>query len=95
MLSLVRLTTPRTNCTTQCRDIISINNSVDNSVILINNSVIKLSFNFYKPCQGAYGSTLIRLSNDHGTLKFLVPQLSETSVQTEEEKEEEKEEGKH
>eukprot|EP00116_Pleurobrachia_bachei_P006362 sb/3466624/ len=38
---------------------------------------------------GAYGSTLIRLSNDHGTLKFLVPQLAETSCQTEEEAQEE------
>merc|ERR1739848_186510 len=44
--------------------------------------------------QGAYGTTLIRLSNDQGTLKFLVPQLSEQAVQTEceEEQEEEKEE---
>ena len=45
--------------------------------------------------QGAYGTTLIRLSNDQGTLKFLVPQLSEQAVQTEcvEEQEEAKEEG--
>ena len=37
---------------------------------------------------------MIRLSNDQGTLKFLVPQLSEQAVQTEceEEQEEEKEE---
>ncbi|XP_063690892.1 uncharacterized protein LOC134823371 isoform X9 [Bolinopsis microptera] len=39
--------------------------------------------------EGAYGTTLIRLSNDQGTLKFLVPQLSETAMQTEEDKEEE------
>ncbi|KAL5248594.1 hypothetical protein ACHWQZ_G017690 [Mnemiopsis leidyi] len=44
--------------------------------------------------EGAYGTTLIRLSNDQGTLKFLVPQLSEQAVQTEceEECEEKKEE---
>lgn len=42
--------------------------------------------------QGAYGSTLIRLSNDQGTLKFLVPQLSEQAVQTDAEEEEQVEE---
>jgi len=44
--------------------------------------------------QGANGSTLIRLSNDHGTLKFLVPQLSEVSVQTGDGEEEGGEEAK-